>query len=314
MIIAVSRLIASRRGWRAALLVALIGACALAWEVVGRSVAVDATITRPPVWSNRLVPLAGDALDAFAPEVCIPFAEELARHPNWQLQFALPYGSCTEIGYLRVLSFSDDDELVWDDIAMPTRRLALTAGERATLHGLAHISCDPITDDDHPDTWRVSIGELRSGRSSMLSDTTPRISRRSPMGQAMERVFGEARQRYVARRLAELGEVRGDLELRFALDRRWPRLRASDRVRLRGHRVEVLRGRHVRAVVALDDEQLVDLADWAQVPHDPPPAETVEIRGAIIVGGTRVAITVDFHPAPPLVPIIDAVVAAGADR
>ncbi|MCE9575636.1 MAG: hypothetical protein K8W52_20970, partial [Deltaproteobacteria bacterium] len=219
---------------------------------------------------------------------CVPFVDELMRHPHWQLQIGEAEWSCTWRGFANVFTLSEQD-LVWDAPGLAPRHLVLTDGERAALRSWWRLDCgDPETvGGEQFGLLLASMNGLHSGNTTFTDpmDGAP-IVRGSPMGTVLESVFLSARARYVAARRAQLGDIRAEIEVK---DWRapWPRPRDRYHATLIGRHLVVRRGARVRARVDLADAQLVDLAEWALAQRDAPAAASERTRGHVDVAGRR---------------------------
>ncbi len=229
--------------------------------------------------------------DPFGPGQCVPFADEIMRHPHWQLQIAEPWWGCIDQGFLNVFTFSDGPDLAWEAWGMPTRRLTLTAAEREALRSAWRLNCDDTSavQGDRSGVLVASIGDLRAG-SAKHGMSGEWIVLESPMGAAFTRVFAAARDRYVAARRAQLGDVRAEIEVK-QWGAPWPRRRDRYHATLTGRHLVVRHGDRVRARVDLTDAELVDVADRALAQRDAPVRGAGEhARGYIEVNGQRASV------------------------
>ncbi|MCE9577512.1 MAG: hypothetical protein K8W52_30465 [Deltaproteobacteria bacterium] len=227
--------------------------------------------------------------DPFGPGQCVPFVDEIMRHPHWQLQVGEAWWGCIDAGFLNVFTFSDGPDLAWEAWGMPTRRLTLTAAERETLRSAWRLSCDDLSavQGDRFGVLVASIGDLRAG-SAKRTMSGAWIVLESPMGAAFLRVFAAARDRYVAARRAHLGAVHAEFEVTEPSEFR-PRARYH--ATLTDRHLVVRRGNRVRARVDLTDAELVDIADWALAQRDAPvQVDGEEARGYIDVNGQRASV------------------------
>ncbi|MCE9577510.1 MAG: hypothetical protein K8W52_30455 [Deltaproteobacteria bacterium] len=245
----------------------------------------------------------GDVSDD--PEACVPFADAVMAHPHWQLQVGEAWQSCMRSDMGPVLTISDQPDLVWDQPGMPLRHLPLTEPERAALGALWHLDCAQpavLPEAQLPGTFIVARAGLRSGPADLDLIDGARIAQFSPMSEAIQGVFAAARARYVAHRLAGLGDLRAEIEIREEL-RGWPRRRDRYHATLIGRRLEIRRGDRVQTRVDLQDDEVVDIADWARALPDEIGVPDPDLRGHVLVDGRRVSVAETWQDVRPLWPV-----------
>jgi len=306
--IAITARFVTRRSRRAVVMVVLAGA------VAARVHPHDGGVARPAVtiMAGALALGGGDAVDD--PHACVPFADAVMARPHWQLQVGEAWRSCKSQDMGHVLTISDEPDLAWDEPDMPLRHLSLTETEHATLGSVWHLDCAQpavLPEARLPGTFIVARAGLHSGPADLGVDGA-RIAQFSPMSDAIEGVFAAAHARYVAHRLAGLGDLRAEIEIRDSSE--WPRRRDRYHATLTGRRLEIRRGDRLRAHVELDDAAVVELADWALAQ---PGAEVASpdhaLRGHVLVAGQRVAIGDAARTARPMWRIVDALSGAMYD-
>jgi hypothetical protein len=300
--------IARRRSLAAAALV--VAALAVPWRRLAPGGAPPAPA---PAATYRLVPLSGVVLDSPGGGACLPFLDELLSHPHGSLQIGVPCSSCMVAGFSEVYTVSDGENLLWEEPELPARTLSLTAEERAALRDLGARSCAPDTDAAFGTEYVVAIGGVRPGPVINALARGARVLAQSEVGHAIEAVLASAVARYRRERLGFVGDVRVHLEVAEYVDGgfyRW-----DDGAVVRGHAVELRHRHRVIGVATLDDQQLVDLADWALAQPAAASAEPTaedQLRGWIAIGDHHVALASWSTPRA-LAPVLRALAEARHD-